>query len=50
MDYAGPSDVIVCGTRARGSVARMVLGSVALGLVRGAPCSVVVVRSEHARA
>ena len=37
------ADLIVCGSRARGRVARAVLGSVSTELVHGAPCDVLVV-------
>lgn len=38
------TDLLVCGTHSRGAVGRVVLGSVALNLVRHAPCPVVVAR------
>jgi nucleotide-binding universal stress UspA family protein len=37
------ADLIACGSRSRGSLGRLVMGSVASGLVRGATCSVLVV-------
>jgi len=44
----GPADLIVVGTHGRSAVARAVLGSVSLRLVREAPCPVRVARlSEH---
>lgn len=38
-----PADLIVVGTRARGRIARTLLGSVADAVVRHAPCPVLVV-------
>jgi nucleotide-binding universal stress UspA family protein len=38
-------DLIVLGTHGRSGLARAVLGSVAEGVVRGAPCPVVVMRA-----
>jgi nucleotide-binding universal stress UspA family protein len=42
------ADLIVTGSRGRGAIARLVLGSVADGVVRGAPCPVLVVRGGAA--
>ena len=39
-----PSELLVVGTRGRGSVSRVMLGSVAAHLVQSAPCSVLAVR------
>jgi nucleotide-binding universal stress UspA family protein len=39
-------DLIVLGTHGRSGLARAVLGSVAEGVVRGAPCPVVVMRAR----
>jgi universal stress protein A len=41
------SDLIVMGTRGRTGVARMVMGSVAEGVTREAPCPVLVVRPRR---
>lgn len=41
-----PAELVVVGTRGRTGLARLALGSVAEGVVRGAPCSVLVVRLE----
>lgn len=43
-------DVIVMGTRGRGTRERLVFGSVAEAVLRTAPCSVVVTRGRVARA
>jgi nucleotide-binding universal stress UspA family protein len=43
---AWPADLIVIGSHGRGGVTRVVLGSVADGVLRHAPCPVVVVRIE----
>lgn len=42
------ADLIVVGSHGYGRVKRVVLGSVAAGVVASAPCSVRVVRSKHA--
>ena len=42
------ADLIVLGSHGYGRVKRLVLGSVAAGVVASAPCSVQVVRSKHA--
>ena len=39
-----PAELLVVGTRGRGSVSRVMLGSVAADLVQSAPCSVLAVR------
>ncbi|HEX3850843.1 MAG TPA: universal stress protein [Polyangiaceae bacterium] len=39
-----PAELLVVGTRGRGSVSRVMLGSVAAHLVQSAPCSVLAVR------
>jgi nucleotide-binding universal stress UspA family protein len=44
---AGGYDLIVTGTRGRGPVARMLLGSVSHKLAEEAPCSLLVVSEEH---
>lgn len=42
------SDLLVLGTHGRSAIAQMLIGSVAEGVVRGAPCDVLVARSgEH---
>jgi nucleotide-binding universal stress UspA family protein len=43
------ADLIACGSRGRGSVGPLVMGSVAAGLVRGATCSMLVVPPAGAR-
>lgn len=47
VQYAGENhvDLIVMGTRGRGAVEQMLLGSVAAGVVRRAPCPVLTVRA-----
>jgi nucleotide-binding universal stress UspA family protein len=40
---ASKADLIVCGTHGRGFISRMLLGSVATKLLRGAPCPMLVV-------
>lgn len=45
-EYVAPGDLLVCGTRASGPLARAFLGSVATNLLRRAPCTVVVVRAR----
>jgi nucleotide-binding universal stress UspA family protein len=44
---AGGYDLIVTGTHGRGTVARLVLGSVSHRVAERAPCAVLVVGSEH---
>jgi nucleotide-binding universal stress UspA family protein len=46
VDLAGDADLVVVGSRGRGAVARLVLGSVADKVARHAPGTVVVVRAE----
>ena len=48
LNYADQekADVIVIGTRGRSGLSKMLLGSVASGVVTFAPCPVVVVREE----
>jgi nucleotide-binding universal stress UspA family protein len=40
------ADLIVLGTHGRSGVARVILGSTAEGVMRGAPCPVVAVRAR----
>lgn len=42
-----PADIIVVGSHGRGGVKRVVLGSVAEGVMRHAPCPVLVVRAAE---
>jgi nucleotide-binding universal stress UspA family protein len=42
-----PADLIVIGSHGRGGVQRLLLGSVADGVMRHAKCPVLVVRSEE---
>lgn len=44
---AGAYDLIVTGTRGRGPVARMLLGSVSRAVTADPPCPVLVVSEEH---
>jgi len=44
---AGGYDLVVTGTRGRGPVARLLLGSVSHGVSEGAPCTLLVVSQEH---
>ena len=44
---AGGYDMIVTGTRGRGPVARLLMGSVSHKVTDGAPCTVIVVGEEH---
>jgi nucleotide-binding universal stress UspA family protein len=46
VDYACGTDLIVCGTHGRGALGRFAFGSVALALLRRAPCPVIVARSK----
>jgi nucleotide-binding universal stress UspA family protein len=48
LDAAGQADLIVLATHGRSKVARFFLGSVADKVVRGAPCPVLVTRSQPA--
>ncbi len=41
-----PADIIVLGSHGRGGVDRLLLGSVAEGVMRHAPCPVLVVRAQ----
>lgn len=41
-----PADAIVIGSHGRGGVTRLLLGSVAEGVMRHAPCPVLVVRAQ----
>jgi nucleotide-binding universal stress UspA family protein len=45
---ASKADLIVCGTHGQGFISRMLLGSVATTLVRGAPCPMLVVPQPRA--
>jgi nucleotide-binding universal stress UspA family protein len=49
--YAGDSgfDLIVMGTRGRGGLARLLMGSIAASVIRTARCPVVTVKSAKAR-
>jgi nucleotide-binding universal stress UspA family protein len=42
-----PHDLIVCGTHGRSALGRLAFGSVALGLLRRAPCPVIIARHHH---
>ncbi len=44
LRLARPSDIIACGTHGRGALGRLAFGSVAIKLLRRAPCPVLVVR------
>jgi nucleotide-binding universal stress UspA family protein len=44
-----PADVVVVGSRGRTRIARLLLGSVARGVLQSAPCSVLVVPSGALR-
>jgi nucleotide-binding universal stress UspA family protein len=44
---AGGYDMIVSGTRGRGPVARLLLGSVSHKVAEGAPCTVMIVSDEY---
>jgi nucleotide-binding universal stress UspA family protein len=46
---AWPADLVVVGTHGRSKLARLVLGSVSMKLIREAPCSVRVGRGESMR-
>ena len=41
------ADFIVCGSRGRGGVASLFLGSTSHSIIHGAPCDVIVVRHPH---
>jgi nucleotide-binding universal stress UspA family protein len=43
---AWPADIVVIGSHGRSGVGRLLLGSVAEGVVRHSPCPVLVVRSQ----
>jgi len=43
------AELLVCGSRGATGLARLVLGSVAEGVVRHAPCSTLIVRAKEAR-
>jgi len=45
---ASRADLIVCGTRGRGPVGRMLLGSVSHMLAENAPCAVLIVSEDRA--
>jgi nucleotide-binding universal stress UspA family protein len=47
VDLSAAADLVVVGSRGRGSVASMVFGSVARGVSGGAHCPTVVVRAPH---
>jgi nucleotide-binding universal stress UspA family protein len=47
---ARDADLLVVGSHGRGALTEMLLGSVGHGCVHHAPCPVVVVRGERARA
>ena len=42
-----PADIVITGSRGHSSLARFFLGSVARGVVRHAPCSVLIGRAPH---
>jgi nucleotide-binding universal stress UspA family protein len=50
MDHAARAQLVVVGSRGRGELAGLVLGSVGNALVHGAPCPVAVVRPASGRA
>lgn len=43
-----PADLVIVGTHGRGGLDRWIIGSVAMGVVRKAPCSVLVISPEAA--
>ena len=44
---AGHHDLVVTGTRGRGPVARLLLGSVSREISENAPCTVLIVSADH---
>ena len=42
-----PADIIVMGTHGRGLLGRLLMGSVAEGVIRAAPCPVLTMRSKE---
>lgn len=49
LRLAQPDDIVVCGTHGRGALGRLAFGSVAIKLLRRAPCPVLVVRPVEGR-
>jgi nucleotide-binding universal stress UspA family protein len=47
IDVAAGADLVVVGSHGRTGLSRLVLGSVANGVVQHASCPVVVIRSPH---
>jgi nucleotide-binding universal stress UspA family protein len=47
--FASADDLLVCGSHGRGALERLAFGSVATGLLRKAPCPVLIVRPPAAR-
>ena len=50
LEYARPTDILVCATHGRGALGRLAFGSVATKLSRRAPCPVLFVRGPRAAA